>query len=281
MQPRPGLRPIRRHEDRVVDAGGNDPDPLGIGPVQTDELARLLRRRREDPVGLDDHPLLAPQPLGGLRRLTASERVVLHLPERVERGHERHAEDVLGRPPDPAGQPVVAVDHVVAVALLARDAQDAAEELGQVALHRGLRHRLARTRLGAHDADARRDLADLVGRPSPAPREEVHLDPLAGEALGHGADVDVHPAGVTGSRLIDGRGVHGEDGDARTSDLRAHSHLQRPTGPRFIPSSKLLRRRPRAGAGAGRRPRRRPAAPRPRGRGAARGVASSRRHVRG
>jgi hypothetical protein len=45
---------------------------------------------------------------------------------------------------------------------------------------------------------------------------------LAGETLGHGTDVDVPPAGVTGPRLIDGRGVDGEDGDAWRSDARAH-----------------------------------------------------------
>ena len=279
VEPRPRLGPIGRDEDRMVDAGRNDPDPLRIGAVEADELPRLLGRRREDPVGLADHPLLAPQAFEGLRRLTSSEGVVLDLAERVERGNERHTEDVLGRPPDPAGQPVVAVDDVVAVALLASDAEDPAEELRQVALHRGLRDRLARTGLGAHHADARRDLADLVGRSAPAPGEQVHLDPLAGEALGHGADVDVHPAGVTGPRLIDGRGVHGEHGDAGRSDLRAHSHLQPPTGPRFIP--KMLRGGLIVGGGAVRRLRRRPAAPRPRGRGAARGVASSRRHVRG
>jgi hypothetical protein len=102
MQLRLSLRSVGRQEDRVVDAGGNDPDPLGIGAVQAHELTRLLRRRREDPVGLEDDPLLASEPLGRLRRFPLGERVVLDLAECVERGHQRHAEDLFDRPPDPA-----------------------------------------------------------------------------------------------------------------------------------------------------------------------------------
>ncbi len=113
----------------MIDAGGNDPDPFGIRPVQPHELTCLLGRRREDHVGLADHPLFPAEALGGLRSLPASERVVLHLAERVERGHQRNAEDLLRSPSDPAGQPVVAVNDVVAVAFLSRHAQHPAEEL--------------------------------------------------------------------------------------------------------------------------------------------------------
>ncbi len=248
----------------MVDARGNDPDPLGIGSVETHELPGLLRRRREDHVGVADHALLASQAFERLRRFPAGERVVLDLAERVERGHERDAEDLLGRAADPTRQPVVAVDQVVVVALLPRHPEHAAEELRQIPLHRGLRQRLARTRLRAHDADPRRDLADVVRVASAAPREEVDLDPLTGEALGHRSDVDVHPAGVTGSRLVDGRGVDGEDGDARRIGSGAHGQVQPPTGVRFIPS--MVRTDPitslNGRSGAGRRPRPRPVAPR-------------------
>src|SRR5205823_5762354 len=81
--------------------------------------------------------------------LIPRERVVLDLAERVERGNERRAPDLLGRSAHPAGKPVVAVNDVVRDAVEPRFVEHTTEELGKVPGQVRLRHRRARPRLDA------------------------------------------------------------------------------------------------------------------------------------
>ena len=141
VQALPRGHPVAWREQDVIDAGRNQTDVLGVGSVQTDELAGLQRRRGQDPIRCADHAFLALQPHGRLGPLIPRERVVLHFAERVERGDERRAPDLLGRPAHPAREPVVAVDDVVRDPVEARIVKDPAEELGQVPGQVRLRHR--------------------------------------------------------------------------------------------------------------------------------------------
>ena len=213
MEPVARGRALAREEDRVVHAGWHDPDVVGIGPVEPHELGRLRRRRSQDPVGPGDHPLLAGQARRRLGRLAPSERVVLDLAERVERGHEGQAEDVLRRVADPPREPVVAVQDVVALPVDPRPAKHPTQELRQEPRQIGLGDRSARAGLEGHEPHTCADLEDLRSVGAAAAGEQVDLDLVIRQSLGHRADVHVHAAGVAGAGLIHRRRVHGEHGD--------------------------------------------------------------------
>ncbi len=215
MQPRLGCGPVARGEDRVVDARWNDPDVVGVGAVEPDQLSGLRRRGGQDPVGGSDHALLALQPEGRLGSLSAGEGIVLDLAEGVERGHEWSAPQLLGRAADPAREPVVAVHDVVGARFAAGVGKHASEELRQESGKVGLRDRGAGSRLDAHHPRARREVLGLVIVAPPAPCEHVELQPLLGQPLRDLADVDVHPARVAAARLVHGRGVDRQHRHAR------------------------------------------------------------------
>ena len=99
-----------------------------------------------------DHALLAGQANGGLRVLGGGERVVLHLAERVERRHERDAPDLLRSAPDPAREPVMAVDDVVGGALVSLPAENPAQERRQEARQLAFGNRSAWPGLHLDDA---------------------------------------------------------------------------------------------------------------------------------
>jgi hypothetical protein len=198
----------------MVHARGHQPHRARIGSIEPDELGGLGRRRRQHAIRLVDHRLLGFEALRGLRRLAARERVVLDLPEGVERGDERRADRVLHRAADPAAQPVVGVHDVVATAVLVRHAQHAAEELRQEPRQLRLRDVVAGPRLHAHHPDARRERLHLVVVTAAAPGEQVHCHPATGEPLRDGTHVDVHATGIARAGLIHGRRVHAEHGDA-------------------------------------------------------------------
>jgi hypothetical protein len=76
-QEQPGARQVQAgaglvsrtwEEQRVVHPGWDDPDPLGVGAVQTDELRGLRGGRGDEPVGVGDDLFLAGQPRGSARR---------------------------------------------------------------------------------------------------------------------------------------------------------------------------------------------------------------------
>ncbi len=164
------MEPIARggaiawEEDRVVDAGRHDADVLGIRAVQPHELGRLGGGRRQDPVGAGDHALLARETRRRLGCLTPGERVVLDLPQRVERRHERDAQDVLRGASDPPGEPVVAVQDVVAAPVRLGASQDPTQELRQEPRQVDLRHRRARSGLDRDQPHAGRRSPGSPGR---------------------------------------------------------------------------------------------------------------------
>ncbi len=244
----------------MVDAGRDQPDVLGVGSIQTHQLARLERRRGQDPVRRADHALLALQANRRLGPLISRERIVLDLAERVERGDERRVPDLLHRSADPARQPVVAVHDVVRDPVEPSLVEDAAEELGQVPWQVRLRQRRARPGLDRDDPGSGRDLFHLVIGAAAASREDVHVHPLRGEPARHLEDVDVHAARIPDPRLIDGRGVDRQHGNPwrvahEWEPFRMPSPLGAQPAFRFDATSlrgKARERRPNGGRGAGR-----------------------------
>ena len=112
------------------------------------------------------------------------------------------------------GHPVVRVDDVVpAVRLAPADLLDlghhAVQQAGQLLLGNLVR----RAGQDVVDADAGVGMFDggLVGRGGTG--EDFHFHAGLGQGGGEFADVDVHPAGIAGTRLLHGRGVEGEQGD--------------------------------------------------------------------
>ncbi|EGJ76402.1 putative UDP-N-acetylglucosamine [Streptomyces sp. Tu6071] len=73
---------------------------------------------------------------------------------------------------------------------------------------------LVRTRVDVPHEDAGRQLDARVEAALGGAREDLHLDVVRGEAAGQLDDVDVHAARVARPRLVQGRGVHAEHGDA-------------------------------------------------------------------
>ena len=130
--------------------------PPGLRVVQADQLGRLGRRRRHDPIGIRDDGFFPRQAGVGLGLLAAREGVVLHLAERVERGDERHPPDLLRGAPDPPRQPVVGVDEVVAMPLEALSSKDAAQELREESRELLLRNGHAWPRFHLDDPRTRR-----------------------------------------------------------------------------------------------------------------------------
>ena len=134
----------------------------------------------------------------------------LHPVERVEGGQQGDVELVLDGVAGQPREPVVGVHGVVLAAVLVGDrcaarrghgAQDTVGELGHERLELLLGHR--RQRPGRHpvDDEARldEDVAELVRRLGPG--EDVAAASHPCERRGQLADVDVHPAAVTGARL--------------------------------------------------------------------------------
>ena len=206
---------VPREEQAVVDAGGDDADAVGLGPVQADELRRLDRRRGDQPVRVRDHELLAGQAVRGFRTLAARQGVVLDLAERVERGHQGDAPDLAGAAPHPAREPVVRVDEVVVGPLRACPPQDPAQELRQEPRQLLLGHGRARSGLDVDQPGAVPELLDLGTPLVPRAGEDVHLDAARRQALGRRPDEDVHPAGVARTRLVERGRVQADHGDPR------------------------------------------------------------------
>ena len=119
--------------------------------------------------------------------------------------------------PATPGQPVVAVDEVVADPFARAERFDAPAERLEVVGHRGPRHRAGGA--GGHVDHSRagpephhlRDPGIL------APREHVDVEAEAPERARHLAHVDVHPARLLASERGERARVHGEHGESRAA----------------------------------------------------------------
>ena len=162
-----------------------------------------------------DHRLLGREPLGRVRATHRGERVVLHLAEGVERRHERRADRVLHRAPDPAARASSGCARCRSPVRPRgpRAARRRGTPAGTAAARPWARGRTARPSRSPPGCPAR--ASSPRGR-SP-PRQRVNRStatPRRREPLRHRAHVDVHATGIARAGLIHGRRVHAEHGDA-------------------------------------------------------------------
>jgi hypothetical protein len=83
-----------------VDPGRDRRHAGRVGVVEVDELAGLVRRVGDEPVGGRDDLLLADDPAQRLRSVALGQREVLHLGEGVRGVHERDAPALARQPAD-------------------------------------------------------------------------------------------------------------------------------------------------------------------------------------
>ncbi len=212
-QVRLGVLAVARSEHRVVDAGGNDVDPLGVGGIEVDQPFPLIGGGGHDRVRLRDHPRLSPKPAVGLDRLAAGAALVLHAPQRVKGVDEGDAPPGREDGGDPPGEPVVAVDQVIVHAPGLDVMEKVCRELGQVGGDLPLGDAGGSGGdLVHHDAgEEERGIRGLGAVPSGV---DVDVEAPGGERPGHLPDVHRHAPGVTHPWFDDGIGVHHEHGDA-------------------------------------------------------------------
>ena len=204
-------------EHGVIDAGGDDLDPRRLRAVERGELQPLFGRGREHQVGALDGLVLETRALLGLVVETG---FGLHARERVERRDERTVDRVLEPVTDRAGDPVVGVQDVVVVAGAAHPVEHGVGERVDEAREVVQRDRTARPDIDVHDTESVLDRRDRRGIGVFATREDIAFDTRVRESRGQGADVDVHPAAVAGSRLREGRRVNAEDGNPANRHTR-------------------------------------------------------------
>ena len=166
------------------------------------------------PVGLVDHLLLADGAHRRLGRVDVGQRDVLHRGQRVRGVHQRHRPAVAGQPADLAGEPVVRVHDVVVAGLVGGlGAQHPGRERAQLRRQVMLVETLERAGDHvAHQHAGRHPHRRRVGRRRRA-GEDLDLDAAAGHVQRRLQDVDVHAAGVSGTRLRQRRGVHRQHRD--------------------------------------------------------------------
>ena len=185
-----------------------------VGVVELGQLACLLGRVGDQPVGRRDHVELASDPLLRLGGLADREGRVLDLAQRVHGLHQRHAPALLGGRADLARQPVVRVHEVVLARLGGRlgpqhlegELADLAGQVGLVQLLEGAGHDAAHEHPG-------NELGQRRGVPADRPGEDLDLGAPLREPLGDLDYVDVQSARVAGARLVERGRMDAERGD--------------------------------------------------------------------
>ena len=217
----PGLAAVAGAEEGVVDPGGHDADPGGVGAVELGDLGRLHRARRQHGVRAADDGGLGLGPLvGGVGLDLFRAGLGLDPVEGVEGGDQRQVQLVLDQVAGHAAQPVVGVDGVEGQVLrpcrspprlamrLSTPSANSSTTVGRASLAMGVggpAETWCTRRPGSMSTGGRQ----VVG---PGPGEHVARHPGPGQRRGQLAHVDVHAAAVPGARLGQGRGVQGKDG---------------------------------------------------------------------
>ena len=222
----------------VSTPGGTTSILPGSAPYSSISCVGLGGGVRHQPVGLGDHLLLADQPAARLRLVVLRHGGVLDLGQGVRGMHHRHPPAILGQVADLPGEPVVRVHDVVVPGIAARlGPHHPGGERAQLAGKFFLVQPLEGARDDVPDQHTRHHLGHrrLIGGGGPG--EDLHLDPAGGQPAGGLVDVDVHPAGVTGARLGQRRGVqrdrrHPGDAAGRTTGYRRRGHGGPPTSTR-------------------------------------------------
>ena len=195
----------------LVHTGMHHLHASGVGVVQLEELAGLDVGVRDQHVGGLDDLLLADHTSRRLERVPHRERRVLDLGHGVHGVHQRDAPPVPHQGTDLAGEPVVRVHDVVPALVVAglgteHLTGEGTQLTGQLRLGQTLE------RAGVHVVHGDTGEGLDRGRQQGGRGTGVDLDgEVAGGAPpGQLDDVDVHPAGVTGAGLVQGRGVHAD-----------------------------------------------------------------------
>ncbi len=230
-----GLGAVPGSEEGVLDTGGDDADPGGVGPVELGELGRLHRARGEHGVRAPDDRGLGLRPeVGGVGLDFLGARLGLDPVEGVEGRHQRQVELMLDRVAGDPAEPVVGVDRVegrgvvTAVGTGGGDRLD--HPLGKLVDHareRLLGHRPRRSGGDVVDPETGLDVEHRceVVRPGPGVHVTEHAGP--GQRRRELTHVHVHAATVPGAGLGQGRGMEGEDGQT------LHAPTILPGGPRY------------------------------------------------
>ncbi len=214
-----GCLAVARSERGVVDSGGDDVDALGVGGIEVDQPFPLIGGGGHDRIRLGDDPRLSSEPAVGLDRLAAGAALVLHAPQRVEGVDEGDAPPGREDRGDPPGQPVVAVDQVVAHASGLDLVEKVGRELGQVGGNLPLGDAGGSGGDLVHH-DAGEEERGIRGLGAVPPGVDVDVEAPGGERPGHLPDVHRHAPGVTNPWFDDGIGVHDEHGDAAHRAVR-------------------------------------------------------------
>ena len=195
---------ITRSEERVLDAWGDDLEAaLWVAVVEAELIGFLVATHADGVSAVHDLGLgtITPWRFGVPMR-------GLHPSKGVECGDERHVELVLQPMPDHAAEPVVAVDHIRTFVSGDPIEHTVTELVGH--LRQRLFGEMMRTGLDVHHAVPWLD-DDLIGETGPVgPSEGGGLDACLGERRAQFADVHIHAAAVTGTRLQQRGGVEGD-----------------------------------------------------------------------
>ena len=196
-----------------VDPRGNDLDAGGVGVVMLGEVVLFLVRVDHHDVGVVGDLLFADAARLRLRRIAVGEVQVLHRGQRVGGVHQRHAPQIPQQPPDLPRQPVVGMHHAVAQTMAPGEGEHPAGERRQLGGQLGLVQALVRPGDDVDDAQIRRHLHDLALARARGTGVHVHCHSAGRQFPARAQHVDVHPAGIAGARLLQRRGVHGDDRD--------------------------------------------------------------------
>ncbi len=198
-----------------VHAGRDDGHLVEVGLVEPLQLGFLRFGRDDEAVRALDDAFLALDAVRALTLGVATRDAVLHRAQGVEHVQDRRAHPkVRERSGGQSRHPVVAVDHIIADALLVRELKDAVHELRDVICQLAFRHRNLRPCGNMDDAVAEAEVVQnvrdvLILRA----REHVHVDAHLAETARQVADVNVHPAGVLAAERCQRTGVIGKHGD--------------------------------------------------------------------
>ena len=202
-------------EGLQIDARMHDVDAARISVVQRNELVGFGFGVHDQPVGLVGNLLFADRAQRRFGGVPVGEGGVLDRGQGVRGVHQWHRPPVAGQPAHLTGEPVVRVHDVVVPRLVVglgaqHPGGERAQLGGQVVLVQALvgpRGDVAHQYAGGERHRRR------VGRGG-GPGEDLDLDAAAGQVQSRLQDVDVQSARVTGSRLCQRRGVHGQHRDA-------------------------------------------------------------------
>jgi hypothetical protein len=212
-----GRGAVARGELGEVDATWDGVDARSGAIVQPAQLCRLQGSGGDDGIHARQHLLFQHGAALVCGRPDAG-HATLDLRQRMEHVHRRHAPAPPQAQRHQAGEPVMAVDHVVRLAVDARKGDHSGGEQRDKGQQVVGRHRLQRAGVDLNDTCTGSQLDHRRGGGVRTAGEDVHLQIPARKGHREGAHVDVQAAGVALARLGQRAGVQRDE-----SNVRQHS----------------------------------------------------------